>query len=279
MKNYNKKLFYRFLAGIAVVNVKTQDEYDQFMRALEKETILKWALGHKPTHFHGWTLNKEKTCVRCVTDNETILSGSTSYYESKGYEIIDFSDLIKKENNMKFKVGDKVKVKNWEDMKNEFGTDDDGDIVIGKEKGKTYFLTPWSKFYGTTQIISEVHDGGYLLESDNLWEFNDRMLEPVIKKSPKKKNSVLDKVERAYLSNIVAPQGIYKKVSHIVKHEVGGYAYKFYFIEIELEDDVYNDNNDNINLPSFPAKAHMYEGMVPEKPYTLAQLGIKRKEK
>ena len=42
MKNYNKKLFYRFLAGIAAVNVKTQDEYDQFMRALEKETILKW---------------------------------------------------------------------------------------------------------------------------------------------------------------------------------------------------------------------------------------------
>ena len=31
MENYNKNLFDKFMAGIAVVNVKTHDEYDQFI--------------------------------------------------------------------------------------------------------------------------------------------------------------------------------------------------------------------------------------------------------
>ena len=174
---------------------------------------------------------------------------------------------------MKFKVGDKVKVKNWEDMKNEFGTDDDGDIMIGKGKRK-YFLTPRSKFYGTTQIISEIHDGGYLLESDNLWEFNDKMLEPVIKKSPKKKNSVLDKVERAYLSNIVGPKSIYNEVDYIEKKrdvfsENCGYDYIYI---------LYKNRQNDTKLPSFPRTLPMYKGMKEGKPYTLRQLGIKRKE-
>ena len=91
----------------------------------------------------------------------------------------------------------------------------------------------------------------------------------------KERKGLLDDVERKYLSNIVAPQGIYGKVSYIIKHDMGDYHDKPYYIEIVMKNIFYNEN---IIFPMFPAKAHMYEGMVPEKPYTLAQLGIKRKK-
>lgn len=90
------------------------------------------------------------------------------------------------------------------------------------------------------------------------------------------RKGLLDDVEREYLSNIVMPQGIYGKVSCIVKHELKGYFHPFYFIEIKLKG---TSCYDYFTLPSFSAETHMYKGMVPEKPYTLAQLGIKRKEK
>lgn len=173
---------------------------------------------------------------------------------------------------MKFNVGDKVKVRSWESMKEEFGLDWEGDIPTSKN----CFLGTMRKYCGKILTIDGIDlDDTYYLKGCGVYSFDDDMLEP----AKTERKGLLDDVEREYLSNIVMPQGIYGKVSCIVKHEVGCYAYKFYFIEIELEDDVYNDNNDNINLPSFPAKAHMYERMVPEKPYTLAQLGIKRKEK
>ena len=97
MENYNKKLFDRFLAGTAVVKVKTQDEHDQFMRMLEKETNLKWPLGEKPTQLDMFTLYREKTCIHRVVSRDNILFGDISYYDSKDYEIIEFSDLMKKE--------------------------------------------------------------------------------------------------------------------------------------------------------------------------------------
>ena len=95
MGNYNKNLFDRFLAGIAVVNVKTHDEYDQFMRMLEKETNLKWWLGQKPTQLDIFTSHREKTCIHRVVGRYMIKYSDISYYESKEYEIIEFSDLIK----------------------------------------------------------------------------------------------------------------------------------------------------------------------------------------
>lgn len=96
MENYNKNLFDRFLAGIAVVHVKTQDEYDEFMKLLESETSLRWAWGAIPTiHFGLWT--GKRTCIRRVVSSDMITFGDISYYDSKGYEIIEFSDLTELE--------------------------------------------------------------------------------------------------------------------------------------------------------------------------------------
>ena len=119
---------------------------------------------------------------------------------------------------MKFKVGDKVKVRSWEDMRDEFGTDEDGDIIIKEEK--VYFLEKMSALCGTAQIISVVHDGYYLLKNAEGWIFTDEMLEPVDRKSSKKKKPVLDEVERAYLSAVVGPKSIYNEVECIMKNRI-----------------------------------------------------------
>ena len=158
MENYNKNLFDRFLAGIAVVNVKTHDEYDQFMRMLEKETNLKWGMGEKPTQFsgYGWMLNEEKTCIRRVVGRYMIRYSDISYYDSNGYEIIEFSDLMKKENNMKFKVGDRVRVRSWESMEKEFGVDGSGNIMFSL----FHFWKEMKPLCGTVHTIDEIDGSG-----------------------------------------------------------------------------------------------------------------------
>ena len=89
----NKSLFNRFMADKAAVNVKTQDEYNQFMQLLEKETDLTWWNGKKPTEIRKWVICMENTCIRCV-DN-CIFFEDIAYFEQNNYEIIAFSDLMK----------------------------------------------------------------------------------------------------------------------------------------------------------------------------------------
>lgn len=172
----NKSLFNRFMAGIAAVNVKTQDEYNQFMQLLEKETNLKWRLGQKPTQLDMFTPHREKTCIDRVVGRYMIRYSDISYYDSNGYEIIEFSDLMKEGNNMKFKVGDKVRVRSWESMKKEFGNDKYGGVNC------YYNFTPkMKKFCETVHTIKSVNNEFkyYYLEDGAYYRFSGDMLEPV----------------------------------------------------------------------------------------------------
>ena len=74
---------------------------------------------------------------------------------------------------MKYKVGDKVKIKTWEQMEHEFGLDGDGDITCGN----CCFNKEMSKFCGTVQVISKVSFGQYRLQDGNGWVFTDVMIE------------------------------------------------------------------------------------------------------
>ena len=322
MENYNKNLFDRFLAGIAVVNVKTQDEHDQFTTLLEKETSLKWVWGAIPTHFGGWT--GKGTCIRRVVSSDMITFGDITYYDSKGYEIIDFSDLMKKENNMKFKVGDKVRVRNWNSMAKEFGLDDYGNIYLG---GIRFFCDGMKSLCGTVHTIDEIDGSGYRFKTHCYW-LTDDMLEPVKAetngehfrkelrefkghdvaivdgkpvrccsvscwyclfkhgiccnqkelfkkwcaepyKEPKEENKpILDKVEHDYLASVIAPKKIYERVEYIEKFKG---TYNKYYIFIGYE-------NESIYLPYFKEKDHMYDGMEPNKKYTLKELGLEKEE-
>lgn len=77
---------------------------------------------------------------------------------------------------MKYKVGDKVTVRSWEDMEKEFGLDAAGDIKV-----KCFFTKQMEKFCGKQLIIDRIDGDNYevigngFLWSDDMFVDNDQM--------------------------------------------------------------------------------------------------------
>lgn len=74
---------------------------------------------------------------------------------------------------MKYKVGDKVKVRSWGSLVKEFGTDRYGDIKVPGN----WFLNKMKIYCGETLVITEVNSRTYKTEG-NPWNWTDEMLEP-----------------------------------------------------------------------------------------------------
>lgn len=83
------------------------------------------------------------------------------------------------ENTMKYKVGDKAIVREWDDMAKEYSVDDDGEIELSNE---WCFAEDMKKFCGKTVTITgitrEGDDPCYEIDGGNYWHFTDEMLEP-----------------------------------------------------------------------------------------------------
>lgn len=80
---------------------------------------------------------------------------------------------------MKYKVGDKVRVRQWDDMVEEFGTDEAGRI---NTKTGCRFTEEMKKFCGGVYEICSVLERNYLLKDGAktiYWHFTDPMLEDV----------------------------------------------------------------------------------------------------
>lgn len=80
---------------------------------------------------------------------------------------------------MEFKVGDRVRIRQWEDMEKEFGTDSDGDIRVCAR-----FVKRMSHLCGREAIISEIYGQGVKLDFDNKtgdidWGYTTDMIEKV----------------------------------------------------------------------------------------------------
>lgn len=76
----------------------------------------------------------------------------------------------------KFKVGEKVKIRKWYDMVNEFGIDEDGSI-----KTKNGFVEDMRELCGKTGIIVDGSASAYRVAFDDkisLWSFDPEMFEP-----------------------------------------------------------------------------------------------------
>ena len=73
---------------------------------------------------------------------------------------------------MKFEVGDKVQVREWDDMKKEFGVDSGGNI----NTPDWCFIDEMIKFCGKTYIISQIRTNGYYLSGCGDYIFTDEML-------------------------------------------------------------------------------------------------------
>lgn len=78
---------------------------------------------------------------------------------------------------MKYKVGDKVRVRQWDDMEKEFGLSIDGNINM-----TGWVFTKFMKdFCGKVLVVDGVKedDFAYLLHNGEFYYFTDEMLEPV----------------------------------------------------------------------------------------------------
>ena len=76
---------------------------------------------------------------------------------------------------MKYKVGDKVKVREWDDMAKEFSVYGNGDI---RGIGVYFFAKSMKKLCGKTVTIKKVHAYGYEInEINDAYSFTDEMFE------------------------------------------------------------------------------------------------------
>lgn len=74
---------------------------------------------------------------------------------------------------MKFKVGDKVRVRSWESLVKEFSVDHLGDIKLTDN----YFVHAMREYCGKTLVITKVNIAAYKTEG-NGWSWTDEMFEP-----------------------------------------------------------------------------------------------------
>ena len=74
---------------------------------------------------------------------------------------------------MKYKVGDKVRVRQWEDLKSQYETDEYGEINVG-----VIFIEDMKNFCGKELVIEGFNYEGYAYES-NGWSWQDWMFEDV----------------------------------------------------------------------------------------------------
>lgn len=78
---------------------------------------------------------------------------------------------------MKFKVGDKVRVRSWESMEREFGLNENGNIKCSIET--IFFVKNMKKYCGKIVEVKEIRDNYYRIKNDiETWNFTDDMLEP-----------------------------------------------------------------------------------------------------
>lgn len=78
----------------------------------------------------------------------------------------------------KFKVGDKVRVRQWADMEKEFGLDYNGDI-----NKRPYFTKAMKEYCGQILTIDGFTSNGYYTVEECGWKFCDEMFEPVSKEN------------------------------------------------------------------------------------------------
>lgn len=113
------------------------------------------------------------------------------------------------------------------------------------------------EFYTCTNGCITLNDAILMAEEDNyLW--NAAVTEPLI-----------DKTDISYFKEVLRPFINKYSVIKVVKS-----CHDRYFIEFILESD--NDDCDNICLPYIPKNSSMFKNLIPNKCYSIEELGITR---
>lgn len=92
---------------------------------------------------------------------------------------------------MRFEVGDRVRIRDWNDMATDFFVDDDGDIGFEVDSSSPYFVRDMQYLCGETGEVYDVQYNAYgdgidrvLIELDDDdvsiddWEISNLMIEP-----------------------------------------------------------------------------------------------------
>lgn len=114
---------------------------------------------------------KEDEFVRAVADAIRISFVKKEEYSEKEEE--KKYHTIKK---ARYEVGDRVLVKEWDDMVSEYGIDEDGDIKICA----SFFVKDMKKYCGRIMTISSVESSGIFQFEDSGWSFTNDMIEGVV---------------------------------------------------------------------------------------------------
>ncbi len=229
-----KEKFERFKNEKIAVNVRSQKQYDDFMKMCEEQG-LKWWSGVLPTEQNIYNYWEEETCIN-LNNLSNLSYSDINYYKDNYYKIITYKDFIKEEPKQ-FTISD---------LK-------DNHIVVLRNNTKILYTRDTED--GFKKLIKHdlTHSYGAHLDIMEVWEFDKLVW--------KREEQILDEVEKKYLSDVIRP--FRDRVINIIKIDNGIGIY----IAIRIKDEA------SICLPYLKNK-NMYKGMEINKEYTLAELGL-----
>ncbi|HHX69281.1 MAG TPA: hypothetical protein GX708_14695, partial [Gallicola sp.] len=235
-----KEKFERFKNEKIVVNVRSQKQYDDFMKMCEEQG-LQWNSGDLPTEINVYNRHQEDTCITVANFN-SLFYLDIDFYKNNDYKIITYKDFLKEESKQFTKSNLK-----------------DNHIVVLRNNTKILYTKGTED--GFKKLIKHdlTHSYGAHLDIMEVWEFDKLVW--------KREEQILDEVEKRWLNHFIKSTNI--KVNYITKYESVLYNNREY-LEIDYNDS--DDHKESIRFPYFE-KGSMYKGLELNKKYTLEELG------
>ena len=160
--------------GIAV-NCKTKEEAKEFLAMLDKDGY-SWGSSSLNSHTN-WEVHKENTCYcyKFLGFGEMGFADIDCYKDDcKVISFTEFKNSLKVESKMRYKVGDKVRVKSAEEIRKYPKSFWGNYIVIST----IYFNIEMFETCGKVLTIKKVYRSFYEVE-ENRWRFDDEVLEDI----------------------------------------------------------------------------------------------------
>ena len=234
-----KEKFERFTNEQIVVNVRSQKQYDAFMKMCEEQG-LQWNSGVLPTNNDVYNYWEEETCIN-LNNLSNLSYSDINYYKDNYYKIITYKDFMKEEPK-------------------QFTKSDLKENHIVKNRGNHRFMWGDRPTDTYNSDLTNIYDN--ILDIMEVWEFDK-----LVWKREEKPVEILDKEEKKWLNHFIKSTNI--KVNRIVKYDA------LFYNDREFLNIYYNINYDieSTILPYFK-KGSMYKGMELDKKYTLEELGL-----
>jgi len=237
-----KEKFEIFKNEKIVINVRSQKQYDEFMKMCEKQG-LKWRSWDLPTKNNYYNECKEETCINLNYLKE-LSYFDIDFSKNEGYKIITYKDFIK----------EKSKQFTKSDLK-------DNHIVVYKNGNRDLWENVACKENYTENLIYKDTD---IFSINEVYEFDKLVW--------KREEPILDEVEKRWLKHFIKSTKI--KVKYIKKWLGASCENEYLQIVYDVFNHEYNeDRQGNLYLPIFK-KGSMYKGLDLDKKYTLEELDL-----